>query len=302
KLVRVNKGDIVTCYIPYLDISVQARVIDFEKDLLTSRNISIELGNVVNNFIKDQADIQQRVNSILNSQGQVKADMLNGTINALQTQFKALRDVAQPQEVLAMMFEDRVENSPTFGAMAIGTMGFMIANKFKPNTQDWDFRTFGTGAGFVADFITAGILNANLIKTGAIRSADGKVNINIDNGAFMLSNDQGTVIIDGQHNIHKIINEGTTVINFTGQNETVTIPHNLGFKPSFSAYQIGAGGRDEYTSLPALTWSDGEGIKAIIRARADSQNLYFDFLKMNNYTLNNVDIQIKYFIYKEVAF
>lgn len=195
KLVKANKGDTVTCYISHLDIDVKARVVDFEKDMLTGEYISIELGNVVNNFIKEQADIQQRVNSILNSEGRVKADMLNGTIDALQTQFKALKDIAQPQDILGMIFEDRVENSKTFGAMAIGTMGFMIANSYKPGTQDWDFRTFGTGAGFIADFITAGVLNANLIKAGILKSFNGASWINMEDGTFSYGN--GALKFDG---------------------------------------------------------------------------------------------------------
>ena len=80
KLVTVNEGDTVTCYIPGLDIDVKARVIDFVKDLITGEYISLELGNVQNNFFNNQADLQNRVNSILNSNGTVKADMLNGAI------------------------------------------------------------------------------------------------------------------------------------------------------------------------------------------------------------------------------
>ena len=34
-LVEVNKGDTVTCYIKHLDIDVKARVIDYERDLIT---------------------------------------------------------------------------------------------------------------------------------------------------------------------------------------------------------------------------------------------------------------------------
>lgn len=177
KLVTVNEGDTVTCYIPGLDIDVKARVIDFVKDLITGEYISLELGNVQNNFFNNQADLQNRVNSILNSNGTVKADMLNGAINALDTKFKAQRDVAQPQQVRAMLFEDRVEGSPTFGCMCIGTMGFEIADSFKPGTKEWDFRTFGTGAGFVADCIVAGTLRAIVLE-----SMDGSCRINLADG------------------------------------------------------------------------------------------------------------------------
>lgn len=177
KLVTVNEGDTVTCYIPGLDIDVKARVIDYEEDLITGEYISLELGNVQNNFFNNQADLQNRVDSILNSNGTVKADMLNGAINALNTKFKAQRDVAQPQQVRAMLFEDRVEGSPTFGCMCIGTMGFEIADSFKAGTEEWDFRTFGTGMGFVADCIVAGTLRAIVLE-----SMDGSCRIDLGNG------------------------------------------------------------------------------------------------------------------------
>ena len=177
KLVTVNEGDTVTCYIPGLDIDVKARVIDYEEDLITGEYISLELGNVQNNFFNNQADLQNRVDSILNSNGTVKADMLNGAINALNTKFKAQRDVAQPQQVRAMLFEDRVEGSPTFGCMCIGTMGFEIADSFKPGTEEWDFRTFGTGMVFVADCIVAGTLRAIVLE-----SMDGSCRIDLGNG------------------------------------------------------------------------------------------------------------------------
>lgn len=301
ELTTVSKGDTVTCYIPYLDINVQARVIDFEIDYLIGEYITIELGNVISNFIQNQADLQHRINSITNDNGTVKADLLSGTINALQSQFRALKDVAQPQDVLGMIFEDRVENSPTFGSVAIGSQGMMMANSYHPGTTDWNYRTFGTGSGLVADMITTGRLNANLLQTGAIRSADGSVNINLETGAFTLTNENGQVVIDGASQVHKIIAEGTTTINYTGQNVTATVPHSLNYKPAFSAYQMGADGVDQFTQLPALTWSGGT-VSAIIRARCDSNNLYFDFNAAQGAIQGNMTITIKYFIYKEVAF
>ncbi len=291
-LVKVNKGDTVTCYIPYLDIDIKARVIDYEKDLLTGEYISIELGNAIDNFFNKQADIQSTINKITNSNGTVNAGEVQGVINAIQTQFKALKDIAQPQDIRAMIFEDRIKGSPTFGCMCLGTSGFEIANTFIPGTSDWDFRTFGTAQGFLADCIISGL----------IQSKDGKVSINLDDGKFILSNSKGQVIIDGEHNIHKIIKEGIATINFRGDSITKTVPHNLGYRPAMSAYQMGANGADEFTSLPAMTWADDSGITAIIRARCDSNNIYFDFNVKNGYQIGNIDIKIKYFLYKEVAF
>lgn len=186
-LVEVNKGDTVTCYIKHLDIDVKARVIDYERDLITGDYNYIELGNEVSNFFNEQVDIQNKVDNILNNNGNVKAETLEGAINALQTKFKALRDIAQPQSVRAILFEDRIENSPTFGCMCLGTMGFEIASSFKPGTKEWDFRTFGTGQGFFADYIVAGTLNANLIKTGIIKALNGESWINLDTGEAQLT-------------------------------------------------------------------------------------------------------------------
>ena len=186
-LVEVNKGDTVTCYIKHLDIDVKARVIDYERDLITGDYNYIELGNEVSNFFNEQVDIQNKVDNIFNNNGNVKAETLEGAINALQTKFKALRDIAQPQSVRAILFEDRIENSPTFGCMCLGTMGFEIASSFKPGTKEWDFRTFGTGQGFFADYIVAGTLNANLIKTGIIKALNGESWINLDTGEAQLT-------------------------------------------------------------------------------------------------------------------
>ncbi|MBS6503871.1 MAG: phage tail protein [Clostridium sp.] len=147
-----------------------------------------------------------------------------------------------------------------------------------------------------------GEFDATLIKVGTLSSKDGKVRINLDNGVFTLTNDNGQVIIDGKHNIHKIIKEGIATINFRGDSITKTVTHNLGYRPAMSAYQMGANGTDEFTTLPALTWSESDGVVAIIRARCDSKNIYFDFNVKSNHKISNLDIKIKYFLYKEVAF
>lgn len=183
-LVEVNKGDTVTCYIKHLDIDVKARVIDYERDLITGEYTSIELGNVVNNFFNEQVDIQSKVNKITNSNGTVNAGEIQGAINAVKTQFKALKDIAQPQDVRAILFEDRIEDSPTFGCMVLGTSGFEIASSFKPGTKEWDFRTFGTGQGFFADYIVAGSMLADRIKSGMLMSINEKTWINMEDGTF----------------------------------------------------------------------------------------------------------------------
>lgn len=217
-LVKVEKGDTVTCYISSLDIDVKARVVDYEKDLLTGEYISLELGNAQSDFFNQQADIKSKVDNVLNRNGTVKADMLNGAINALDTKFKALRDVAQKQQVRAILFEDRVTDSPTFGCMCLGTMGFEIADSFKPNTTEWDFRTFGTGQGFIADCIVAGTLRAITLE-----SMDGSCKINLENGIVNIAKG----IIKG---LNSTWNLDTGVFKSTKTDEDGNITHDIAIK------------------------------------------------------------------------
>lgn len=80
-----------------------------------------------------------------------------------------------------LVFEDLDPESPTFGAMAFGTTGFKIADKRNDDDTDWLWTTFGTGKGFSADLITAGVLNAITIRGGHIElEADGTLTSLVD--------------------------------------------------------------------------------------------------------------------------
>lgn len=65
------------------------------------------------------------------------------------------------------------------GAMQLCSQGFRIASGCKADGS-WDWRTFGTGAGFTADLITVGTLMGDLIKAGTIQDKAGKNYWNLD--------------------------------------------------------------------------------------------------------------------------
>ena len=182
QLENVGLGDTVTCRHDGVCIDIKARCISMEWDCISDKLIGFELGNFEENYFNNQSDITSRVEKILNKNGTVKGESLEGTINALNTLFKAQRDIAQKQNIRAMLFEDRITDSPTFGAMCLGTMGFEIASSYKPGTTEWDFRTFGTGKGFVADCIVAGTLRAIVLE-----SLDGSCKIDLGSGIINIS-------------------------------------------------------------------------------------------------------------------
>lgn len=73
-------------------------------------------------------------------------------------------------------------------AMQLCSLGFRISSGTKADGS-YDWRTFGTGSGFVADWITTGTLLANLIKAGRLVVGDP------DNPVFMADFDSGEVVI-----------------------------------------------------------------------------------------------------------
>lgn len=217
-LVEVNKGDTVTCYIKHLDIDVKARVIDYERDLITGEYTYIELGSVVENFFNKQADIEATVNKITNPDGTVNALEVAGVLNAINVKMRAMKDIAQKQDVRALLCEDLDPESPTYGAMCYGTMGFMIASERTQDNRDWNWRTFGTGKGFFADLIVAGTMLADRIRGGVLESIDGSIQIDLsDTSSGIQFKQNGKKAIDILGSIMKFYDwdgEGDAIAQF----------------------------------------------------------------------------------------
>lgn len=129
---------------------------------------------------------------------------MQGILDAVKTQFHALRDVAQKQDVRAMLFEDLNPDSPTFGAMCLGSMGFEIASKRTADGKDWIWSTFGTGKGFFADYIIAGTMLADRIyggtlTIGGIDNIAGIIKVLDGNGAILTIMDKDGILTNGKY-------------------------------------------------------------------------------------------------------
>ena len=185
KLVTVNEGDTVTCYIPGLDIDVKARVIDYEEDLITGEYISLELGNAISNFFKEQADVQSKINNILNSNGTVKGNEIQGFLDATKAKLIAQKEIGQLQDVRAFIWEDLDPNSPTYGCMIGGSAGIQISQQRTPDGKDWDFTTAITAEGIIADEIVGRLFS----------SKNGMTKIWMETGTFESELPDGSKIV-----------------------------------------------------------------------------------------------------------
>lgn len=199
-LERVGIGDIVTIDHEEIGIDIKTRCIVIEWDLVTEEIINTEFGDVEVNYFDKQEIVNGKLENILNNNGTVNPSKMEGIIDALQTKFKALRDVAQPQHVLGMLFEDKIKGSKTYGAMAIGSMGFMIASERTEDDKDWDWRTFGSGQGFFADWLVGNLM------TVLITNKDKSFEMDLRKPGGMIFRNNGIDAICIENNMLKMYN------------------------------------------------------------------------------------------------
>ena len=181
-LVKIGLGDDVTAENKRLGITTKNRCVGMVYDCILQENKSVRLGETQTDYFSQMASVQQKVNQSLTQTG-VKGEMIYGLIDLFKASMKATAENAVLQKEKAILFEDKVPGSPTYGAMALGTTGFMIAAKRLPDDSDWDWKTFGTGQGFLADLIVAGTMLADRIRGGALMSQnfeDGEAGFELD--------------------------------------------------------------------------------------------------------------------------
>lgn len=178
-ILTTGLGDTVGVEHIDIGIDIKTRVIKFTYDCIKEKYKSITIGNYIENDIDRQNSVESTLDKITNADGTVNAVEVAGILNAVNVKMRAMKDIAQKQDVRALLCEDLDPESPTYGAMCYGTMGFMIAAERTPDNRDWNWRTFGTGKGFFADLIVAGTMLADRIRGGVLQSIDGSLEIDL---------------------------------------------------------------------------------------------------------------------------
>lgn len=193
-LEEVLIGDIVTISHSKLGIDLKARAISYTYNSLLERYEKVELGSFKNDYVKASNNVLSKVEKVFSESGKIDAGFLQGAIDFMNVEMKAMADSAEKHKAKAILFEDRIQDSPTYGAMAIGTKGFMIASELTPDGRDWNWRTFGTGKGFVADLIIAGRLIGN---NAEFNLNEGYIEVTHSNGNKTRMDTDGLVHING---------------------------------------------------------------------------------------------------------
>ena len=201
-LERVSLGDTIHCYHKKLGITTEARAIELTYDAVRKETSAVVLGDFEYNYFQNVSSAVNRVETAIRPDGNLRAEQIYGTIDAGKASLLAMADIAATQPVRAVLLEDLNPDSPTYGAMALGSSGFLIASERTADGSDWDWRTFGSGQGFSADLITAGSMVADRIQGGTL-SLGGVNNVE---GVAIIKDDDGNDIV-------KINSNGITLDN-----------------------------------------------------------------------------------------
>ncbi|ADU30375.1 phage tail spike protein [Evansella cellulosilytica] len=154
------------------ELKLKARVVEIRRSLTEKESSSFILGNFLSMLTDDdrldrlEAKFSDRSgvwDSKYTPGNPVDTSWLDGAIDVLNNRFNSSLSNWWTDDDGNIVFEAKNGNS----AMQLSGDGFRIANEKHPVTDEWNWRTFGTGEGFTADEIKVGKLRSSLIQLGA---------------------------------------------------------------------------------------------------------------------------------------
>lgn len=173
----VSLGDTIHCINTHLDITTDARVIEIEFDAVRKKVSSVVIGDFQQQYFDGLTDSAQKIDSVINPDGSLMAEKVQGILNGIYTQLRLQSTVAEKVNGHAFIVEDLDEDSDLYGAMVWGTQGLQLSTTRTADGRGWDWTTAITAQGIVA----------NAIITGILSDKTGKNYWNLDTGEFRLS-------------------------------------------------------------------------------------------------------------------
>lgn len=182
-LEKCDLCDTVTVQFEALGINAKAEIVRIITDVLLERYESVEVGDIRSNIAYTIADQQQKIEKAPTTSAMQKA--INNATNWLTSAdgyvIAVKDDNGTWKEIL---FLDTPSAETAKNVLRINTNGI----GFSTNGVNGPYRNAWTIDGsLVADFITTGVLTANLIKAGVLQSLNGATSINMETGEASLT-------------------------------------------------------------------------------------------------------------------
>ena len=205
-------GDEVDVEEETLGIDIRTRVVKRKYNILTKEREETELSNVGLKRVITLPDLEKEIEKIPNTESFLEAakEIATGLINA---GIKNSHVVVRKNEILIMDSDD-INTAQKVWRFNVNGLGYSSTG------YHGNFGLAMTMDGsIVADFINVGILNANLIKAGVIKSLNEKTWINMEDGTF---NFGGLLGFDGtemkmKESAFKIVDSNDVTIAYIGQ-------------------------------------------------------------------------------------
>lgn len=186
-LEEVSLGDTVRIYNRHLGIMSEARIIELEYDAIRKKVSSVVIGDYEYNYFNDVSSATEIIKNVVNPDGTLMAERVQGILNGVYTQLRLQSTAAQKVDGVAFKVEELDDESPLYGCMIWGTQGIQISTTRTADGRDWDWTTAITAKGIVA----------NAIITGLLSDKTGNNYWDLDTGEFRLSSTY--VKIDGDN-------------------------------------------------------------------------------------------------------
>lgn len=185
-LERVRIGDTIHVFFAQLGINVSSRIVETNYDPILNRYNSVSVGSVRANIAGTIADQQQQIddltqNPTLSSAFKKAVASLTQTILGAKGGSVRFLDTDGDGEPDTLYIADDPDPSKAQKVWRFNYEGWGASK----NGYNGPFEIGATlNDGIVANFITVGVLNGDLIQTGTIQSPNGRMTINLDQGKF----------------------------------------------------------------------------------------------------------------------
>lgn len=229
---RVYLGDTIRVYIPKISTDIEVRATAKKYDVLAQKTKEIKLSNYIEAKPLSLKQIVDRLNSIDSKESILQQAKENASL-MIKSGLKNSHVIVRENEIIIGDTKD-INTMVKVWRWNNGGLGF---------SNTGYYGTYGTAitsdGKIVADFITTGVLNANLIKAGVLSSLNSRTWINMENGTFNLADkikfdgkdfaiDAETVTFTVFDNISST--ENTRVVEKCTSED---IEYNLRYQPSY---------------------------------------------------------------------
>ena len=220
---EVELGDSIIIIRKDIDVQYRSRVFKIKRNLITRENSEVTLGDNLSiakvdygklieskiDNLKDEVQTSMTINL-----GQMRNELEKSMFDDDAYKYDLKRGNKYNLAPGLYTFNRPIDKNPTKGIW-IGAGKVAISNRKRADgTFDWT--TWATGEGIVADVINSGTLNANLVRTGILQDKNAKSFLNLDTGEFnfgdIIKSVDGRSIVDGT-SIDKI--DGDKIITGT---------------------------------------------------------------------------------------